>query len=324
MRFEARVFRLAKDPEHPEQNQDALRVDPARGTAALADGVTSGIFSGPWAEILTEAVQADPPDLDTPGAFAAWLARARGTWSAAIDTSRLAWFQKAKMQQGAFSTLLWFALEPCDPSEGTFGTYRLRAWAIGDSCLFHVRDGTLLAKFPIQSADELQADPLVVGSLDLRRDGMLEFETFEATCRSGDLLVLATDAVAEWALRAADEGEPPAWEQYWATTENAWRAEVASLRQAGAMRYDDATLALVRVVPPGHQSPEPSDAPGMRETSGAAGEDDDLEQLRAWARRVGESSEQMAQQVTEQLRDGLRRLRDAARNRFGTRKPPQE
>lgn len=248
MPFESRVFTLAKDAEHPEEFQDAYGLDAARGIAVVADGVASAIFSRQWARILAEATVADPPDPRDPEAFAQWLRTQRRQWSDQIDTSALAWFQKAKLPLGAFSTLLWVRLEPSDrQGPGTFGAYRLRGRAVGDSCLFHVRHGQVLRTFPIQAAAELEADPLVLGSVDLKRDALVQFALLDELCYPDDLLVLCTDAVAEWALRGLESGDPPAWERFWGMTEQQWEREIAGLRQEQAMRYDDATLVLLRV-----------------------------------------------------------------------------
>ena len=62
MYFQSKTFWLAKDASQAEQYQDAFALDAARGIAAIADGVSSSLFSAPWAKILTEAVVAGPPD----------------------------------------------------------------------------------------------------------------------------------------------------------------------------------------------------------------------------------------------------------------------
>ena len=104
------------------------------------DGVSSALFSGPWATILAEAVVADPPDPTDAEAFACWLQERRKLWAASIDTTGLAWFQRAKLPAGAFSTLLWIGvLQQEEAQTGAFGGCRLVGHAIGDSCLFHVR-----------------------------------------------------------------------------------------------------------------------------------------------------------------------------------------
>src|SRR6185369_8678746 len=115
--------------------QDACCVDTARYVAAIADGVSSALFSGPWAAILAEAAVSNCPDPHDAQAFAAWLEEQRRHWEASIDTTNLAWFQKAKLPSGAFSTLLYARVCQAEAShEGGFGGYRLVAFAAGDSC----------------------------------------------------------------------------------------------------------------------------------------------------------------------------------------------
>jgi len=159
-----------------------------------------------------------PPDPADREAFAAWLKTQREAWAASIDTSGLAWFQKAKLPLGAFSTLLWVEVSPLPKEQqqpGLFGALRLRSYAIGDSCLFHVRHGELLRCFPLESAEQFQADPLVLGSVDLKRDGLISFSRLEEYCFPDDLVVLCTDAIAEWAVRRQQSGDPPEWMRYW-------------------------------------------------------------------------------------------------------------
>jgi hypothetical protein len=262
MRLDSRLLTLAKDPDNPGQFQDAFALDAARGIAAIADGVSSALFSGPWATILTQAVVAAAADPRDPATFAAWLAQCRAAWAASIDTSSLAWFQRAKLPTGAFSTLLWIRiLEVAEAEAGAFGGFRLVGYAIGDTCLFHIRGGDLVRTFPVQTSAELLADPLALGSVDLNRDQLLQFATLDATCYPDDLLVLCTDAMADWALRCYESGTPPEWDKYWQMPEDAWQAEIISLRHHRCMREDDTTLAMLRVAPqPAAATPEP-DAP---------------------------------------------------------------
>jgi len=263
MFFEQRSFQVPKDPEHPEQNQDALAVNPQRGTAAVADGVASAIFSRRWAELIAQAAVADPWQ-PTGDGFAGWLSELRREWSDSIDTSGLAWFQRAKLPTGAFSTLVWAVVgEPDDghepptgvggaesPPAGprTFGGYRLRAWAIGDSCLFHIRHGELLRAFPVGNLAEFDQNPMALGSVDLGRDNSLQFEHLDVPCYPDDTILLCSDAVAEWLYRAHEAGDPPDWAHFLELDENAWQQWVDYLRQQRAMRYDDATLLVLRLL----------------------------------------------------------------------------
>jgi hypothetical protein len=316
MRFESRDFGLAKDAERPEENQDAFRADAARGIAAIADGVATALFAGQWARILTEATVVEPPDPGDKNAFAAWLARRREAWNAQIDVSQLAWFQKPKLREGAFSTLLWVEITPIDERDRQpQDPWRLRAFAVGDSCLFHHRGDQLLRAFPVERAEELEADPVVIGSIDLNRDELVDFKSYEGLCRPGDVLVLCTDAVADWALRNREAGRAPVWEDYWERPEQAWQEEVIGLRRERQMRYDDATLLLLRVtdgvtIPKcvedgAHAAAAASTAEQTGPTPLA-----DLAARPDWAEKLKSFSGQFADQVSERVARGMKKLKE--------------
>ena len=110
MPFETRTFTVAKDSAKPQENQDAAACDPQRGVAALADGASSSLQAGRWARLLVKAVVAQPPDIAQATTFPPWLAAQREAWQSGIDEKSLAWHQKARLADGAFSTLLWLEL----------------------------------------------------------------------------------------------------------------------------------------------------------------------------------------------------------------------
>src|SRR4051812_1230815 len=73
MKLTARGFWLAKDDQYAEQYEDAFGVNGARGVAAIADGVSSALFSGDWARLLVEGTLACPPDPSDEVGFLDWL-----------------------------------------------------------------------------------------------------------------------------------------------------------------------------------------------------------------------------------------------------------
>lgn len=249
MRFESRIFWLSKDADEAAQYQDAFAIDAETGRAALADGVSSAIFSGPWARLLTLAVVADPPLLTDGEAFQVWLAEKRAAWINNIDTSKLTWYQRPKMADGAMTTLLWLELLPAEMNdEGRAVRYQLQSFAIGDTCLLHVRDGQLLYWFPLESSAEFGLNPAVIASVDRQVDHLLEFKARSCDCLPGDLLVLATDAIALWAIEQHESESEINWSRYWDLSDDEWRSEIFSLRYAKQMRFDDSTLMLLRVI----------------------------------------------------------------------------
>lgn len=265
MRFVSQAFLMSKDADAPHECQDAFALNADAGVAAVADGVSSTLFAGPWAQILTQSVAAGPPQVDHPEHFKAWLTEQRVTWHKSIDVSRLGWAQKMKLRQnpGAMSTLLWAELSSAEIDDETGEqVYRLRAYSIGDSCLFVIRDGQCLRSFPMTNSDFFGLDPNVLVSVDLGSDHNLELQVLDELCRVGDLLVLCTDAIGLWATKLHEDGQDVAWEQFWDMPETEWREQIISCRHESAMRVDDSTLVLLRVVEqPANEDRKPENVP---------------------------------------------------------------
>jgi hypothetical protein len=187
------------------------------------------------------------PEPGNEESFTAWLADLRAQWEGEIDTSGLAWYQRAKLREGGFSTLLWLRLLDNRAVRDGQDQSPVEVIAIGDSCLFHVRGHELLESFPLDASQQFDNTPMVLGSVNLKRDDQLHFERLEIASRTGDMIVLCTDAVAAWAMNRYEQGEPVAWSDYWDMTPQAWVDEVGQLRSQTRMRVDDATLVLLRV-----------------------------------------------------------------------------
>lgn len=243
MIFDSHCFWAAKEIDAPEDYQDAFAVDALNGIAAIADGVASAMFSGMWARILVDAVVREEPSLEDGVAFADWLARQRRQWQQTINPASLSYFQRRKLEQGAYSTLLWLRITPGDQDQ-----CRWTSVSIGDCCLFHVRAGSVLRSFPLQNSAELDLDPMSIGSIARNRDHLLEFRADEGDCQAGDWFVLATDALAGWFLKRLEAGIHVPWADYAHETPENWLAEVQRRRApAEGMRHDDTTLVMLRV-----------------------------------------------------------------------------
>lgn len=241
MIFRSKSFWLPKDLEHESEYQDAFSVDADRGLAAIADGVSSAIFSKRWADILTARAVAEPPTVDDSESFTAWLADGRKQWLGSIDVGKLTWHQRPKIKAGAFSTLL------CVQVSRGGDQPTLSAWAVGDCCMFHVRDSAMLRSFPMERSEQFAVDTPAIGSNDTNKDHLLSFSSTSERCAVGDLIVLATDAIACWMLAELEAGRAVDWESFFTISEDDWKQHIIELRNQGTIRVDDTTLVLLRL-----------------------------------------------------------------------------
>ena len=110
-----------------------------------------------------------------------------------------------------------------------------------------MRDGQLIAAFPIAASAELNGDPLTIGSAQRSADRFLEFRSSDGVARPGDWLVLATDAVLGWALRNYEAGLPIDWSELKVRSDGEFAERVAEWREQRIIRTDDTTLMLLEV-----------------------------------------------------------------------------
>ena len=119
---------------------------------------------------------------------------------------------------------------------------------MGDSCLFQVRDETLIAAFPLDRAEQFSNQQVLLSSKPVSNQRMEEYIQFhKGNCQTGDLFLLATDALAQWILTQNEAGARP-----WAAlcklkTEEAFAAFMEALRQEGSLRNDDVTSLIIHI-----------------------------------------------------------------------------
>lgn len=230
-----------------DQHEDAWSVDPSGRVAAIADGASSAFMSREWATILTEAFVTAPPRPQL-GAMREWvLTQAQrwddrsidGTGPGAGDGDESAvWWATEAHRRGSFATLLGVVVDAADG--GVDGGGRWRCWAVGDSCVVQVRTSggrfERVRSYPLDTPDSFGSHPDLVGT----GGDLASISCMEATWTVGDVLLLMTDAVAEWALRADLAGHD-VWSLL-ATATTGWSELVDSERRRGAMVDDDATV----------------------------------------------------------------------------------
>lgn len=224
---DVRTHALPKHGHTAEEYEDATAapVEAADGTvrAAIADGATESAFAGAWARTLVEEFIG--ADVAVPETFEESIHRTRRVFGGRIaeHATALPWYASAKAEEGAYAAFLGLVFYP----NGAW-----RAVAVGDCCLFHLRDGEMLSAWPIDDPGEFGNRPALLGSrLDVPQPGA---EMTSAQWSSGDRFLLASDALAAYLLAHRPSAAA-------GLDADAFAGFVADARADG-MRNDDVTL----------------------------------------------------------------------------------
>jgi hypothetical protein len=237
-----RCYQVSRRGLAPEECQDAAAADAARRRFAVADGASESSHSGLWARLLVEDFVVGGVGGDV---WAAGLPPLQRRWSEEVGPRPgdppLPWYVEERLRAGAFATFLGVVLGPGE--EGS-APWRWQALAVGDSCLFQVRDGGLVEAFPIKFAAEFGSTPWLVGS----RTSPRGLDRASGPAHPGDRLWLMTDALAHWFLRLTEAGARP-WEELQRLTDDdsdqRFARWVEALRAAHLLRDDDVTLLAI-------------------------------------------------------------------------------
>lgn len=250
-----RRFWLPKAGNHADEYEDAFKVRyPQRigassyGVArvAVSDGATESAFAREWANALTDVFAARPPNLCglTEDSLNSWLEPAQARWRDDVPWDRIPWHREAKARAGAFATLLGLTI---GTSMDNSRQLSWQAVAVGDSCLFVVRDDRLLLSFPLYDATQFDNNPPLICSNPANANCLWK-ETYLARgeCAAGDLFILASDALACWFLAQNADGKKP-WDALMTLDSSRWEVWVEEARRSGSMRNDDTTLVIIKV-----------------------------------------------------------------------------
>ena len=246
-RWRVRVRTTPKDgaPGGLNQDQAAVRIGrDHRGSSfvriGLADGATSAFRSEAWAKALVDAVAIGHLGPRIPNReFARRIAPLAHDWSAANPPTSRAWYHKAHAAQGSYAAILGLTIRRAGRQ------WRWRAVAIGDVDLFEVdSDCSLRRAFPLTRADSFTRDPILVATKPAANAMWLGHRLrSQGTIPPRGSLVLASDAVASWALRQQEAGEMPLGLLRDAATSGAAFTElIRGLRKRREIANDDATM----------------------------------------------------------------------------------
>ena len=283
MRISTQAFHVPKRGSDEDEYEDAFFPDGFADEVtafrcAVADGASESAFANVWADLLVRGF----------GSRQMRLADLQDQWQQAVGSQRLPWFLEKKARRGAFAALIglsirangaagarskpsvtaadwlpqapgagsggvpeggdWLTEDGVDPGK-IAGTWR--ALAIGDSCLFQVRNDKLVTVGPVCKSAQFDNSPFLLGSKSkmVIRRGAPHVSVHSGTWSRRDRFYLATDALSQWLLLRHETGLPP-WEmlrELGADDTRPFEELVQEMRAEHDLHNDDTTLLRVEV-----------------------------------------------------------------------------
>ncbi|PZU94728.1 MAG: hypothetical protein DCE90_14415 [Pseudanabaena sp.] len=200
---------------------------------SISDGATESSFAKEWAsEMVTTFVNDQAAFSDT----TKWLSDLQARWQLWLSQQSLPWFAKRKAEQGAYATFLSLQVSK---------NLSWQAIAVGDSCLFVVRDNCLQQSFPLQSSNDFSNRPNLVGTnSNLGKGSILRVC---GNAKAGDRFYLATDAIACWIMQQIEANQNPWVKLEKLDVSDKFAAWVNELRDRHAIVNDDTTLLCLEI-----------------------------------------------------------------------------
>jgi hypothetical protein len=204
---------------------------------ALSDGATESSFSREWARELVKAfVDRDLPWQEVYACAANWLLPLQTSWQQWLAHQDLSWFAKRKAGEGAFATFV--SLE-------VFADLSWKSLAVGDSCLFVVRDRCLQTSFPLQKSHEFNNRPRLIGTNV--KAANINMSQIQGDAKHGDRFYLATDAIACWIFKQLEVNQNPWVKLDELTSQELFAEWVTASREQYAIANDDTTLLCLEI-----------------------------------------------------------------------------
>jgi hypothetical protein len=225
-----RSFLVPKDGHAEAECEDAVAGDPTIGRFAIADGASESYASGDWARLLVDAFIEHGPSED-------WLNAPQTAWKEQAVGSAVSWYAEEKFTRGGHATFLGLSIQ-IDDDAATW-----EAIAVGDACLFVMSHAALLTSFPLNRSSEFSSTPVLVGS----RGASPDWKRDRGTLQAGDVILIATDAVAQCLLESAESRTFIGPDLRGMEHEDDFALWVAASRAAGRLRNDDVALGVIEV-----------------------------------------------------------------------------
>ncbi|MCE5302837.1 MAG: hypothetical protein LLF97_06975 [Planctomycetaceae bacterium] len=228
-----------------EEYEDAFAINEASGRFAMADGASEGCFTGLWAKLLVNHFVRD--SVLPVEKWTRTLTTPQEQWNENIHANALPWYAEDGVEQGAFAAFLGLVF-----TQESVDGLSWQATAIGDVCLFHTRQKSLLKAFPIDRSVHFNNFPVLIGSCSPTETIQKKQQLWNnGRGQTGDRLWIMTDALASWCLMEIEANRSP-WHDFdsalsQSPPQDAFTTWIESLRDHGQLRNDDVTLMLIEL-----------------------------------------------------------------------------
>lgn len=226
-------------------------------TVAIADGASESFLAGRWARSLVASFGTAPDAALSPAGFLAAYEAAVTGWDyeltsyladRAVRESPVQWFEERGLGRGAYATVA--ALQLWGEHQGIGA--RWAASALGDSCIFQVRDEELALSIPISNAAEFSNSPPLLCSREIDEEAVRDRMCVRSgEWAAGDTFYVVTDALAAWFLSSVAEGGRP-WEPLrdldTVDADYDFPGWVNERRDRNEIRNDDTTLIRIDAI----------------------------------------------------------------------------
>jgi len=235
--YETSIFSVQKSGNKEEENEDAYAIGKNGNLIAISDGASDSFSSRIWAQLLSKEFIDKPIDFNNKEVFLAWLESIQQKWLEKIDWEKLPWFMKEKAKGGDFASLLTLTISE--------ERNRFISYAIGDSCLFIIRENKCLT-FPIEKSNEFNNFPYLISSHSKNNVHVFgKIKMLDCEIRENDIIIMATDSMAKWILQEYEAGSDVST-QLTKMDSELFKDFVKGLRRSKELRNDDSTIILIK------------------------------------------------------------------------------
>lgn len=246
MFVQSKILRYWKT-EHDEQKcEDAYAFNAEQGVFAVADGVGTAAFSAIWAHVLVHYFVAQPLMSSDPFEVEWWLRQAHTRYDQETPAlSALPEIVRDKAREGSLSTLATLRITSIKA-----GIANAMMLVFGDSCVM-VGDeqSQTVTSFVLDTPSAFNVAPICVPSrLAVFDRNFHQCKTRSLQLRPGQMVLLATDAVAKWVLSCGTGTQGTLWDAFMTIvnqTETTWPTFIQACRDQEAMVDDDCTALVL-------------------------------------------------------------------------------